>query len=62
MARARARAGALVERMTLSQELTLMHGVSPGPTPDGTVGATAAIPSLGIPAVNRYPLFSRKPC
>src|ERR1700677_3990969 len=46
-------AEAMVRRMTLSQELTLMHGVSPAATPDGTVGATAAIPSLGIPAVNQ---------
>ncbi|MGH3407863.1 MAG: glycoside hydrolase family 3 C-terminal domain-containing protein, partial [Streptosporangiaceae bacterium] len=50
---ARQQAEAMAARMTLSQDLTLMHGVSPTATPDGTVGATAAIPSLGIPAVNQ---------
>jgi beta-glucosidase len=53
LAQAQRQAEALASKMTLSQELTLMHGVSPQPTPDGTVGATAAIPSLGIPAVNQ---------
>jgi beta-glucosidase len=53
LAQAQQQAEAMASRMTLSQELTLMHGVSPEPTPDGTVGATAAIPSLGIPAVNQ---------
>jgi beta-glucosidase len=53
VAQARRQAQALAAKMTLDQDLTLMHGVSPGPTPDGTVGATAAIPSLGIPAVNQ---------
>ncbi len=42
----------MVKRMTLGQEVTLMHGVGPG-TPSGTVGATEAIPSLGIPAINQ---------
>ncbi|HEX3491205.1 MAG TPA: glycoside hydrolase family 3 C-terminal domain-containing protein [Streptosporangiaceae bacterium] len=51
MAVARRQAEAMAARMTLSQDLTLMHGVAQ--TPDGTVGATAAIPSLGIPAVNQ---------
>ena len=53
MAQAEQQAKALASKMTLSQDLTLMHGVSPAPTPDGTVGATPAIPSLGIPAVNQ---------
>jgi beta-glucosidase len=53
MAQAQQQAEALADKMTLSQDLTLMHGVSPEATPDGTVGATAAIPSLGIPAVNQ---------
>ena len=53
IAQAEQQARHLVAKMTLSQELTLMHGVSPAATPDGTVGATAAIPSLGIPAVNQ---------
>jgi beta-glucosidase len=53
MAQAEQQARALASKMTLSQDLTLMHGVSPGATPDGTVGATPAIPSLGIPAVNQ---------
>jgi beta-glucosidase len=53
MAQAQQQARALASKMTLSQDLTLMHGVSPEATPDGTVGATAAIPSLGIPAVNQ---------
>jgi beta-glucosidase len=51
MSQARDQARALVARMTLSQELTMMHGVPSAP--DGTVGATPAIPSLGIPAVNQ---------
>ncbi len=38
--------------MTLAQEVTLMHGVGEDKAPSGTVGATAAIPSLGIPAIN----------
>jgi beta-glucosidase len=53
LAQARQQATALAAKMTLSQDLTLMHGVSPASTPDGAVGATAAIPSLGIPAVNQ---------
>jgi beta-glucosidase len=53
MALAHQQATAMAAKMTLAQDLTLMHGVSPNPTPDGTVGATAAIPSLGIPAVNQ---------
>jgi len=35
LAQAQHQATALVAKMTLSQELTLMHGVSPGSTPDG---------------------------
>ena len=53
MAQAEQQARALASKMTLSQDLTLMHGVSPAATPDGAVGATPAIPSLGIPAVNQ---------
>jgi beta-glucosidase len=52
MKQAQQQAEALASKMTLSQDLTLMHGVSPQATPDGTVGATAAIPSLGIPSVS----------
>jgi len=51
LAQARQQARAMAANMTLGQELTLMHGVKPGPTPGGTAGATLAIPSLGIPAV-----------
>jgi beta-glucosidase len=47
------KAKALVKRMTLTQESTLMHGVGFGTVPSGTIGATAAIPSLHIPAVNQ---------
>jgi beta-glucosidase len=53
MAQAEQQARALASKMTLAQDLTLLHGVSPAATPDGTVGATPAIPSLGIPAVNQ---------
>ncbi|HEX9540273.1 MAG TPA: hypothetical protein VGA04_19095 [Streptosporangiaceae bacterium] len=38
LAQAQHQATALAAKMTLSQELTLMHGVSPGSTPDGAVG------------------------
>jgi beta-glucosidase len=53
VAQAQRQAESLAAKMTLAQDLTLMHGVAPAQTPDGTVGATAAIPSLGIPAVNQ---------
>jgi beta-glucosidase len=42
----------MLKRMTLRQEVTLMHGVGQFAAPSGTVGATAAIPALHIPAVN----------
>ncbi|HTW21889.1 MAG TPA: glycoside hydrolase family 3 C-terminal domain-containing protein [Mycobacteriales bacterium] len=42
----------LVGRMTLKQEVDLMHGVGYG-SPAGTVGATAPIPGLKIPALNQ---------
>jgi beta-glucosidase len=46
-------AAALTKRMTLQQEMTLMKGVGYGDVPAGTVGATAAVPILGIPALNQ---------
>jgi beta-glucosidase len=46
-------ARALVAKMTLKQEDKLMHGVGFGTVPSGTIGATAAIPALHIPAVNQ---------
>ncbi|HLH28653.1 MAG TPA: glycoside hydrolase family 3 N-terminal domain-containing protein, partial [Acidimicrobiales bacterium] len=51
LAEAERQAAALVRRMTLAQELDLMDGVGPYPAPAHTVGATAAIPSLGVPAL-----------
>jgi beta-glucosidase len=53
LARARKQAQEMVKRMTLEQEVSLMHGVGGVTAPSGTVGATAAIPSLGIPALNQ---------
>jgi beta-glucosidase len=50
---ATARARRLVARMSLSQEVDLMHGVGFGGSPAGTVGSTAAIPALKIPALNQ---------
>jgi beta-glucosidase len=52
-AKAARQAKALVARMTLKQKDTLMHGVGFGTVPSGTIGATAAIPALHIPAVNQ---------
>ena len=51
-AQARAQAQAMVARMTLAEEQTLLHGVGQG-APSGAAAATAAIPSLGIPALNQ---------
>jgi beta-glucosidase len=51
-AQAQAQAQAMVARMTLAQEQTLLHGVGQG-APSGAAAATAAIPSLGIPALNQ---------
>jgi len=53
LAQARGQAESMLKRMTLDQEVDLMHGVGQGKAPSGTVGATAAIPALGIPAVNQ---------
>ncbi len=52
LAEARRQAEKMLRRMTLDQEVTLLHGVGQDKTPSGTVGATAAVPSLGIPAIN----------
>jgi len=53
MAKATRQAKALVARMTLKQKSTMMHGVGFGTVPSGTIGATAAIPKLHIPALNQ---------
>ena len=53
LAKAQRQAKRLVARMTLKQESTMMHGVGFGTVPSGTIGATAAIPKLHIPAVNQ---------
>jgi beta-glucosidase len=50
---AKRQAARMLARMTLEQEITLMHGVGDMKAPSGTVGATAAIASLGIPAINQ---------
>jgi len=52
LAEARRQAEEMLKRMTLSQEVTLMHGVGQSAAPSGTIGATAAIPGLHIPAIN----------
>jgi beta-glucosidase len=52
LARARREAAQMLARMSLDEEVTLMHGVGDAKAPSGTVGATAAIPSQGIPAIN----------
>src|ERR1700683_3852877 len=52
LSHAEGQAERMLKRMTLDQEVTLMHGVGEAKAPSGTVGATAAIPSLGIPAIN----------
>lgn len=53
MAQAKREAARMLARMSLQQEIILMHGVGDSQAPSGTVGATAAIPSLGIPALNQ---------
>jgi beta-glucosidase len=53
LAKARRQANRLVARMTLKQESTMMHGVGFGTVPSGTIGATAPIKKLHIPAVNQ---------
>ena len=53
LAQARRQAERMLKRMTLDQEVTLMHGVGQAKAPSGTIGATAAIPALGIPAINQ---------
>jgi beta-glucosidase len=52
-AKARRQAKRLVARMTLKQETTMMHGVGFGTVPSGTIGATAPIKKLHIPAINQ---------
>jgi beta-glucosidase len=51
-AEARSQAETMLKRMTLDQEVTLLHGIGEHEAPSGTVGATAPISSLGIPALN----------
>ncbi|HVX21987.1 MAG TPA: glycoside hydrolase family 3 C-terminal domain-containing protein [Acidimicrobiales bacterium] len=53
LAQAKKQARAMLHRMTLPQEVTLMHGVGEHKAPSGSIGATAPIPSLGIPALNQ---------
>lgn len=43
----------MVKRMTLREEVSLMHGVGDSTAPTGTVGATAPVPSLAIPALSQ---------
>lgn len=52
-AQAHRQAVAMMRRMTLAQEIELMHGVGRAAAPSGSIGATEAIPRLGIPAVNQ---------
>jgi beta-glucosidase len=52
-ARAAAQARRLVARMSLGQEVTLMHGVGFGGSAAGTVGSTAPIRSVKVPALNQ---------
>jgi beta-glucosidase len=49
---ARRQAEEMLKRMTLTQEVTLMQGVGQAAALSGTIGATGAIPALGIPAIN----------
>ncbi len=49
--RAAAQARRLVARMTLSQEVDLMHGLGFGGSPAGTVGGTTPIPALKVPGL-----------
>jgi beta-glucosidase len=53
LSKAARQAKVLVARMTLTQESTMMHGVGFGTVPSGTIGATAPIKKLHIPAVNQ---------
>lgn len=53
LTQAKDQAEKMLKRMTLDQEISLMHGIGQLKAPSGTVGATAAIPSLHIPAVNQ---------
>ena len=53
LAVAQSQAKQMVARMTLTEEVTLLHGVGSGKSSSGSIGATAAIPSLGIPALNQ---------
>jgi beta-glucosidase len=52
LAEAQQQAHRMLKRLSLSQEVTLMTGVGEHTAPSGAIGATAAIPSLGIPAIN----------
>jgi beta-glucosidase len=53
VASAATRARHLAARMTLSQEVDLMHGVGIGGSTAGTAGSTAAIPALKVPSLNQ---------
>jgi beta-glucosidase len=53
LAKARRDARKLLDRMTLPQEDKLLHGVGLGTAPAGTVGATAPIKTLHIPALTQ---------
>jgi beta-glucosidase len=52
LAEAQRQAAALVKRMTVDEEVSLMVGVGYG-APSGTVGATAPVPGLGVPALDQ---------
>ena len=53
LTQARRQAEQMLKRMTLDQEIALMHGVGEYRAPSGTVGGTTAIPSLTFPAINQ---------
>jgi beta-glucosidase len=53
LAEARGQAAAMVERMTLDQEVALMTGVGSFTSPSRTVGSTTPIPGLGIPRLSQ---------